>query len=135
MRVDAVGNASAKSQASLSITVTTVVAGGQPVPGHTKLPPDTAKANMPRITTGEITDLEYIGSNVYVAGGFTSIQNNTSTNTTTYNQPFLASFNIDTGLVNASFRPTFGGGGVTEIEASPTAPGSSSSARSTRSTA
>ena len=83
------------------------------------LPPDTAKANMPRITTGEITDIEYIGSNVYVVGGFTSIQNNTSTNTTTYNQPFLASYNIDTGLVNASFRPTFGGGGVTEIEASP----------------
>ena len=40
-------------------------------------------------------------------------------NTTSYNQPSLAAFNIDTGLVDANFRPTFGGGGVTEVEASP----------------
>ena len=48
-----------------------------------------------------------------------SIQNNTGGNTTSYNQPSLAAFNIDTGLVDANFRPTFGGGGVTEVEASP----------------
>ena len=41
------------------------------------------------------------------------------TNTTTYNQPSLFSFNLDTGLVDANFRPTFGGGGVQEVEASP----------------
>jgi PKD repeat protein len=56
---------------------------------------------------------------VFVAGTFTSIRNNTATNTTSYAQPYLASFNIDTGLVDTTFRPTFGGGGVTEIAASP----------------
>ena len=117
---DASNNTSAKSQASLSITVTTVTAGGQPVPGHTRLVSDTTlRTDEPRITTGEITDLEYIGNRVFVAGSFTSIRNNTATNTTSYAQPYLASFNIDTGLVDANFRPTFGGGGVTEIAASP----------------
>ncbi len=33
--------------------------------------------------------------------------------------PTWPSFNIDTGLVDTAFRPTFGGGGVTEIELSP----------------
>jgi PKD repeat protein len=120
--VDAASNASVKSQASAPITVQSGGGGGagrQPVPNHTALAPQTPKANMPRITTGEIWDIEYIGSNVYIAGTFGSIQNNTATNTTSYNQPSLASYNIDTGLVNTGFRPTFGGGGVTEVEASP----------------
>ena len=117
---DASNNTSAKSQASLSITVTTVTVGGQPMPGHTRLVSDTTlRTDEPRITTGEITDLEYIGNRVFVAGSFTSIRNNTATNTTSYAQPYLASFNIDTGLVDTNFRPTFGGGGVTEIAASP----------------
>ena len=113
-------NASAKSQASLSITVTSGGgAGTQPVPGHTRLAYDVPRTNIPLITTGEITDLEYIGNRVFVAGTFTSIRNNTAGNTTSYNQPSLAAFNIDTGLVDPNFRPTFGGGGVTEVEASP----------------
>jgi PKD repeat protein len=91
----------------------------QPVPGHTKLPPSTPRTNMPRITTGEITDIEYIGNRVFVAGTFTSIRNATANNTTTYAQANLAAFNLDTGLVDATFRPTFAGGGVTEVEASP----------------
>ena len=118
--VDAATNASAKSQASLSITVATAGgAGTQPVPGHTRLAYDVPRTNIPLITTGEITDLEYIGNRVFVAGSFSSIRNNTAGNTTSYNQPSLAAFNIDTGLVDANFRPTFGGGGVTEVEASP----------------
>ncbi len=56
---------------------------------------------------------------MFIAGTFTSIQNNTSNNTTTVNQPSLASYNIDTGLIDTNFRPTFDSGGVTEIEASP----------------
>jgi PKD repeat protein len=101
-----------------------VVAGpaataAQPVPGHTQLPPSTPRTDMPRITTGEITDIAYIGDRVFVAGTFSSIRNNTSANTTTVNQASLASFNLTTGLIDTSFRPTFGGGGVTEVEASP----------------
>jgi PKD repeat protein len=91
----------------------------QPVPGHTKLVPSTPRTNVPIISNGEITDLEYIGNRIFIAGTFTSIKNNTSTNKTVYNQAYLASYNIDTGLVDTSFRPTFGGGGVTEVEATP----------------
>ncbi len=118
--VDAATNASAKSQASLPITVTSGgSAGQQPVPGHTRLAYDIPRNNVPRITTGEIWDLEYIGNRVFIAGTFTSIQNNTATNTTVVNQPSLASYNLTTGLIDTNFRPTFGGGGVTEVEASP----------------
>ncbi len=113
-------NVSQLSPVSASITASSAPSGGQqPVPGHTRIAYDQPRTNIPIINTGEITDLAYIGNRVFVAGGFTSIRNNTGTNTTNYAQPFLAAFNIDTGLVDANFRPTFGGGGVTEVEASP----------------
>jgi PKD repeat protein len=87
-------------------------------PGHTVEVSDTVRTNLPRITAGEITDLEYIGDRIYVVGGFTSIRNNAGTNTTSYNQARLAAFNLQTGLVDAGFRPTFDGS-VTDVEASP----------------
>ena len=118
--MDAANNAGPKSQASSSITVASAASTGtQPVPGHTRIAYDVPRTNTPLVTTGEITDLEYIGNRVFVAGTFSSVQNNAAGNTTTYNQPSLFSFNIDTGLVDANFRPTFGGGGVQEVEASP----------------
>ncbi|MFC7756958.1 hypothetical protein ACFQY4_01790 [Catellatospora bangladeshensis] len=108
----------------LSILGTVVAASApamaaQPKPNHTRLAPDIPRTNTPRITTGEITDLAYIGNRVFIAGTFTSIRNNTSTNTTTVNQAYLAAYNIDTGLIDTTFRPTFAGGAVTEVEASP----------------
>lgn len=114
--VDAVDNASPLSPASAPITVMST--GGQPVPGHTALVPDVPRNNVPRITSGQITDLEYIGNRVFIAGSFTSIQNDTANNTTSYDQRFLAAYNMDTGLVDTSFRPTFDRI-VTEVEASP----------------
>jgi PKD repeat protein len=104
-------------------TANPVVGGGggtQPVPGHTRLVPDLPRNNTPLINNGEIWDIEVIPSlnRVFVAGNFTSIQNNASGNTTTYNQAGLASYNYQTGLVDASFRPTFNGG-VQAVEASP----------------
>lgn len=87
-------------------------------PGHTVEVSDTVRTNMPRITAGEIWDLEVIGDRVYVVGGFTSIRNNATGNTTNYNQPYIAAFNLATGLVDAGFRPTFDNG-VTDVEASP----------------
>ena len=98
------------TQASVSVSA--------PVGMHTRLANDVPRRDVPIITTGEITDLEYIGDRVFIVGTFSSLRNNTSTNTTTYNQRFVASYNINTGLVDANFRPTFDGG-VTEIEASP----------------
>ena len=89
-----------------------------PVGAHTTLPPETPRTDYPKITTGEITDLEYIGNRVFIAGSFTSIANNKSNNKTSYTQRYLASYNLDTGLVDTAFRPTFDRN-VTEIAASP----------------
>ena len=97
-----------------SATATAPPAG----PGHTAVVPEIVSTNMPRITTGEIFDLEYIGNRVFVVGNFTSIRNNASGNTTNYTQRSLASFNLTTGLVDANFRPTFDGS-VDDVEASP----------------
>ncbi|MGE0167952.1 MAG: PKD domain-containing protein [Nocardioides sp.] len=109
-----VSDGSLTNQTTRSAVTTAPPAG----PGHTRIVPEIVSTNMPRITTGEIQDLEYIGDRVFVAGGFTSLRNNAGGNTTSYNQRFLASFNLTTGLVDANFRPTFDGG-VQDIEASP----------------
>ncbi len=97
----------------------TSVSAAQPKPNHTKIVPDVPRTNTPRITAGEITDIAYVGNRVFIAGTFSSARNNTTTNTTTVNQANLLAFNIDTGLIDTTFRPTFAGGGVTEVEASP----------------
>jgi PKD repeat protein len=94
--------------------------GNQPVPGHTRLVPDVPRNNTPRISNGEIWDIEVIPSlnRVFIAGSFTSIAN-TIAPTTTINQAYLASYNLNTGLIDTNFRPTFGGGGVAAVEATP----------------
>lgn len=116
--VAAVALAVAASVLVLAPAMSPVAGAAQPTPKHTKLVPQTALTNMPRVTTGEIFDLEYIGNRVFVVGTFTSLRNNTSTNTTTVNQRYVASFNLTTGLIDTSFRPTFDNS-VNEIEASP----------------
>jgi PKD repeat protein len=89
------------------------------VPGHTHLVPDKPRTNTPRISNGEIWDIEVIPSlnRVFIAGSFTSLANTISP-TTTINQANLASYNYQTGLIDTSFRPTFNGG-VAAVEASP----------------
>lgn len=104
--------------ATRSVTVSNVGPGTQPTPNHTSLVPATAHTSMPRITTGEIYDIEVIGNRAFVAGGFTSLQNRTATNTNTVNQRFLAAFSLTTGLVDTAFSPTFDGV-VSAVEASP----------------
>jgi PKD repeat protein len=105
----------------LAILVPTAppAAAAQPVPGHTRLAPDTPRTNVPVISNGEITDLAYIGDRVFIAGTFTSIRNNTSANKTSYTQAYLAAYNLTTGLVDTRFRPRFTGGEVIEIEVTP----------------
>ncbi len=93
--------------------------GNQPVPGHTRLAPQTPRTNLPQITTGEIWDYEVVGTKVYVAGGFTGGRNNAAGNTATVDQADLMKFDLTTGLIDTAFRPTFGGGGVQDVEASP----------------
>ncbi len=91
----------------------------QAVPGHTRLVPDVPRNNTPRISNGEIWDIEVVPqlNRVFIAGSFTSIAN-TIAPTTTINQRYLASYNMTTGLIDTNFRPTFNGG-VAAVEASP----------------
>ncbi|WP_229402669.1 hypothetical protein [Micromonospora okii] len=84
-------------------------------PGHTGLVPTTPRSDVPRINDGEITDIEVIGNRVFIAGSFTGIAN---VGGTTLAQRSLAAYNIDTGLVDTTFRPTFDGA-VEAVEASP----------------
>ncbi|MFZ2501929.1 MAG: hypothetical protein WAW88_04615, partial [Nocardioides sp.] len=96
------GAIAAATLAALTTTTVTpaqAAVGDQPLPGHTKIVPDKPRTNTPRISTGEIWDMEYIGNRVYIVGGFTSIQNNTSGNTTTYTRNQIAAYDINTGLV------------------------------------
>jgi PKD repeat protein len=103
---------------ALSMATAPPASAAQPVPGHTGLVPSTPRTNTPRISTGEIWDIEVVGQRVFIAGTFTSLQNTTG-NTAVVNQRYLASYNYQTGLIDTGFRPTFGGGGVTAVEASP----------------
>lgn len=107
------GTTTAQTTRSVSTTA------GDPTPGHTRLVPQTPRTDMPKISDGQIWDIEIVGSRVFIAGTFTKIQNQRSTNTTTYTRPSLASYNMDTGLVDTAFKPVFGSGGVDSVEASP----------------
>ncbi len=107
---------------SLSVATVTVapsVAAAQPKPGHSGLVPDVPRKNTPRISAGEIWDLEVVPqlNRVFIAGSFTSLANTTGS-TATINQRYLASYNLTTGLIDTAFRPTFDGG-VSAVEASP----------------
>jgi PKD repeat protein len=106
------------SMAVLGMAAAPPADAAQPVPGHPGLAPATPRTNTPRISTGEIWDIEVVGTRVFVAGTFSSLQNTTG-DQATVNQRFLAAFNLNTGLIDTSFRPTFGGGGVSAVEASP----------------
>ena len=107
----------------LALGVPVVTAGpaqavNQPVPNHSSLVPSVPRTNMPRIANGEIWDIEVVGNRVFIAGSFTSLANTTG-NTATVNQAGLAAYNYTTGQIDMTFRPTFGGGGVSCVEASP----------------
>ena len=114
-----VNDGSTTSQTTQSVTVSAPVSqGNQPKPGHTTLVPEKAHAAFPRITGGEIWDIETIGNKAYVAGTFSSAVN-VAGNGATVTQPSLMAVNLDTGLIDTTFRPSFGGGGVNAVEASP----------------
>jgi PKD repeat protein len=113
------GLESAPTTRTVNITITQPPTGG---PGHTRLVPDKPRTNTPRISSGEIWDMEVVGTGnnarVFIAGSFTSAAN-TINPTTTVNQPYLLAYNLNSGLIDTTFRPTFGGGGVTAVEATP----------------
>ncbi len=88
----------------------------QPRPNHTTLVPTVPRTDTARITNGEIWDIEVVGSRVYVAGTFTSIAN---PGAAAVARTSLAAYDINTGRVDTTFNPVFGGGGVIAVEASP----------------
>ena len=100
-----------------STTPLTTVPLRQTAPAHTALVPPTPRTNTPRISSGEIWDMEVVGDRVFIAGSFTSIANKTG-NTTPITQRYLAAYDYKTGRVDTTFRPTFDGG-VRAVEASP----------------
>jgi hypothetical protein len=93
--------------------------GTTPPPGHTALVPEAPRTDLPKISNGEIYDMVVLGDRVFIAGTFTSIQNQRPTNTTTYDQAGLASYNLQSGLVDTAFRPDFGGREVNSVAVSP----------------
>lgn len=110
-----VNDGTTTSSQSQQVAVAALAApGNQPKPNHTALVPATANTSMPRITSGEITDIEVIGNRAFIVGGFSSL----TRNGTTVNQPRLAAYNLTTGAIDTTFRPTFDGS-VATVEASP----------------
>jgi PKD repeat protein len=107
------GTLTATSTATVTATAT------PPVDTLTTLAPQTPRTDMPKISDGEIWDINVVGNRVFVAGSFTTITNQRPTNTTSYHQVGLASYNLTTGLVDPDFTPVFGGGGVENVEPSP----------------
>ncbi len=88
------------------------------MPQHSALAPQTPRKDTPRISSGEVFDMAYIGNRVFIAGSFTSLVNTTG-NKATVSQRSLAAYNLDTGLVDTTFRPTIAGGQVNTVEVSP----------------
>ena len=74
---------------------------------------------MPKISNGEIWDLEVVGNRVFVAGTFTSIQNQRTGQHHDLHPRGLASYNLNTGLVDAAFNPNFDGADILSVEATP----------------
>src|SRR3712207_4387321 len=95
---------------------TSAASAAQVPPRHASLVPEEPRVDTPLISDGEIWDIEVVGNRVFIAGTFTSIANRGGA---TISQASLAAYDINTGLVDTTFRPTFGGGGVQAVEASP----------------
>ena len=110
-----VNDGTTTAQTKRSVSPTTRLPG----PGHTALVPETPRTDMPKISNGEIWDIEVVGNRVFIVGTFTTIQNQRSDNTTTYTRNGVASYNMNTGLVDAGFNPVLAGGGADAVEATP----------------
>jgi hypothetical protein len=72
--------------------------------GHTELVPDVPRLDTPRITSGGIEQMVQWGNRVILAGSFPGLAD---ADGTPHAQPFLAAYDIDTGLVDATFAPSF----------------------------
>ena len=103
--------------AALLVPTLTVspASAAQPVPGHTHLVPQVPRTDMPKISSGEIWDMAAIGNSIYIVGSFTSV---TKGGTTTA-VPGVTGWDINSGNLLPSFKPTITGGIVETVEATP----------------
>ena len=72
--------------------------------GHTTVVPDIPRLDTPRITDGAVEDMVQWGDLVILAGNFQQVEYG---NGQTINQPFLVAYDIETGIVDLGFRPSF----------------------------
>lgn len=72
--------------------------------GHTSLVPEIPRTDTPRVTSGAIEDIVQWGNRIVLAGSFTALSD---ANGTVFNQRYIAAYDIGTGLLDRSFRPTF----------------------------
>ncbi|WP_081682554.1 PKD domain-containing protein [Marmoricola sp. URHB0036] len=118
---------------SISITKPVTATYAEPLPGHTRLVSEAPEVGLPKFLDGdgtpaEIHDIEVVGDRVFVVGSFATVANDvrangaTPANTTSYNQPHIAAYDLGTGLVDPTFNPVFDGNSgfdVDAVEASP----------------
>ncbi len=113
------GELSDEATRQVSPTVPPPSAGAQPRPGHDRMVPDAADRQMPLIEEGEIWDMAVIGDRAFVAGGFSEAIDVAGAGDAVAQADLLA-FDLETGLIDRTFRPDFGvDREVLAVEASP----------------
>ena len=103
-------------------SMTGVVAGideapaAAPAPAHGAFVPENPATIFPRITNGQVKAGDRVAQFVVLGGSFTSM---TLQNGSTATQPYVASFDIDSGVLSSTFHPVLDGT-VSVIEAGDT---------------
>ncbi|MET0839852.1 MAG: PKD domain-containing protein [Marmoricola sp.] len=113
-------------ETTTSVTQSVTATYAEPLPGHTSLVPETPRTGLPKFTNADntpadINDIEVVRDRVYVVGSFAKVAN-TGADTTSYNQRFLAAYDLGTGRFDTAFTPSFDGNAgfaVDAVEASP----------------
>ena len=113
------GEFSDEATRQVSPTVPDPEEGAQSRPGHDRMVPDTANREMPLIEEGEIWDIAVVGDRAFVAGGFSEAIDVAGDGDVVAQADLLA-FDLETGLIDRTFRPDFGADNeVLAVEASP----------------
>ncbi|NNE75258.1 MAG: hypothetical protein HKN26_16450, partial [Acidimicrobiales bacterium] len=69
---------------------------------HPSLVPEVPRADIPKILDGDVFDIVVVGNYIVAGGDFTTIERSDGT---TFQQPYLAAFDIDSGEFVESFTP------------------------------
>lgn len=72
--------------------------------GHTQLVPELPRTDAPRVTSGTIEDMVQWGDRIVLVGSFTQL---VDANGTSLAQRYIAAYDVDSGLLDRTFRPAF----------------------------